>query len=248
MGTRVWTGLFAATSMLMIATSASAGTFDVKGADAAGGESELAFGGAWQNGFLPNSNFVRQSYEVGYSYGFSNWFKAGIKLGGEQPVGGNFDVNVFGVEAQFAILNGEQTPFVLSWYTGLDVGLVHGDGEAITFGPLIGFKAGRFDVTLNPLFQKGINPDSEGIDFAYAWQVKTDVADKIGLGVEGYGTVPDIANAPRTDDQDHRIGPVVYIETGLGGAVKSELQLGVLFGTTEATADTTGRAKFAIMW
>lgn len=32
------------------------------------------------------------------------------------------------------------------------------------------------------------------------------------------------------------------------GGAKIELQLGVLFGFTDATAGTTGRAKLAIMW
>jgi hypothetical protein len=233
--------------MVVQAQVGSAGTFDVKGAEISKGEHELAFGGAWQNGFRPNSDFVRQSYEVGYSYGFTDRFKAGIKLGGDRPVGGSFDFTAFGVETQFGIL-GQGSPIALSWYTGYDVGLLSAESEVLTFGPLIGFKAGRFDITLNPLFQKAWNPDAPGIDFAYAWQVKTGIADKIGLGVEGYGTVPDIGNAPGLDFQDHRMGPVVYIENDIANGVKSELQLGVLFGMTEATADTTGRAKFAIMW
>jgi hypothetical protein len=32
------------------------------------------------------------------------------------------------------------------------------------------------------------------------------------------------------------------------GNSKIELQLGVLFGFTDATADTTGRAKLALTW
>lgn len=220
----------------------------MKGAEVTKGELELVFGAAWQNGFPVNSDFVRHGYEVGYSYGFSDWFKAGIKVGRDQPVGGSFDFTAAGVETQFAILRGENTPVLLSWYTGVDVGLLSSESEALTFGPLIGFELSRVDVTLNPLFQKVWNPDAPGIDFAYAWQVKTGIAEEVGLGVEGYGTIPDIGNTPSVEFQDHRIGPVVYIENHLKTGVKSELQLGILFGMTDATANTTGRAKFAILW
>ena len=199
-------------------------------------------------GFSANSDFIRRSYDVGYSYGFSDWFKGGVSIGGDKPVGGSFDLTVAGVETQFAILRGKNAPLVLSWYTSVDSGLLSTQSELLTFGPLIGFKVDRFEVTLNPLVQKAWSPNRPGIDFTYAWQVRTSIAERIGLGVEAYGTIPEIGNAPSAEFQDHRIGPVVYIENNLFPGVKSELQLGVLLGLTDATPDTTGRAMFAIIW
>jgi hypothetical protein len=89
------------------------------------------------------------------------------------------------------------------------------------------------------------------------------------LGIEGYGAIPDIGNAPGAAFQEHRIGPVIYWSQDLSqvqathtsmklsvsdGApqgskgAKLDLQLGLLFGLTDATADTTVKAKAAITW
>ncbi len=249
---------------------ASAGTFDVKGVEISQGEHELAFGAAWQRGFPVNADMVRQSYEIGYGYGFTDWFKAGVKLGFEQPVGENLEATSAGVEAQALLLNPEKSPIGLAWFTGLDFGLKRGESEVVTFGPLIGFKLGSaIDITLNPLFERAWAPSEPGVNFVYAWQAKTEVSKTVALGIEGYGAIPGIANAPSTDFQEHRIGPVIYLshalsrhaagarsmKLGMGNGAgeasegpKLELQLGVLFGLTEATADTTGRAKLAITW
>ncbi|MCB1509931.1 MAG: hypothetical protein KDJ36_03435 [Hyphomicrobiaceae bacterium] len=264
----------AASSILMLAAMAAsplpvlAGTFDVKGVDVTKGESELSFGAAWQHGFPANSDFVRQSYEIAYGYGFTGRFKMGIKLGFEQPPGADLEANSAGVEGQYVLVKPDAGPIGLAWFTGYDFGLKSGESEVVTFGPLISFKPAKsLEVTLNPLFEKVWGPSEPGLNFVYAWQVKRELTDAFSVGVEGYGAIPDIGNWPSGDTQEHRLGPVIYWTTALGGgertpmklglggepgkggsSAKLELQLGVLFGLTDATADTTVRAKAGITW
>lgn len=266
------TGAAIAASVLLavMAGAASAGTFDVKGVEVTKGENEIAFGAAVQRGFPVNSDFVRQSYEASYGYGLTSWFKAGVKIGFEQPDHEQLEATYAGVEAQAVLLAPDKAPIGLAWFTGVDFGLQTGESDVLTFGPLVSFNLAKdLLVTLNPLFQKSWDPSTPGVDFNYAWQIKRTINDNVAIGAEGYGLVPDIGNAPSVDFQEHRAGPVLYLShemaggNGKAGAMKLggdgngeakdggakiELQLGVLFGFTEATADTTGRAKLAITW
>ncbi|MEZ5851352.1 MAG: hypothetical protein R3D68_11960 [Hyphomicrobiaceae bacterium] len=237
-------------ALVVSVPEAQAGTFDVKGVEVTKGESEIAVGAAWQRGFPVNSDFVGQSYEIGYGYGVTNWFKAGLKIGFEQPLAQRLEATVFGLEGQAVIVDPDKSRIGLAWYTGLDIGLKSDESEVLTFGPLISVKlADKLALTLNPLLQKSWAPSTSGIDFNYAWQIKRALAEAIALGAEGYGVIPDIGNAPGSDSQEHRLGPVLYLSGGDGkDGPKVEFQIGVLFGMTEATADTTGRAKMAITW
>ncbi|HEX4893893.1 MAG TPA: hypothetical protein VFV47_11435 [Hyphomicrobiaceae bacterium] len=246
---------------------AAAGTFDVKGVEVTKGESELSFDTAWQRGFPVNSDFVRQSHETSYSYGITTWFKLGAKIGFEQPDGEKLDASYAVVEAQAVLINPSPTRIGVAWFTGFEVGLKQDASESLTFGPLLALSLSK-DTTLllNPLFQKSWDPSTPGVDFNYAWQVKRTINDNVAIGLEGYGVIPDIGNAPSADFQEHRLGPVLFLshETGGGdrggsmklgskaepdkGGGKVELQVGVLFGFTDATPDTTGRAKLAFTW
>jgi hypothetical protein len=251
---------------------AAAGTFNVKSVEVRKDESELTLETAWQDGFPANSDFIRQSYKTEYSYGLSDRFKASIELNLEQRVGDNLEARSAGPWAQFVLLEPQLGPIGLAWFMRYDIGVKSGESDVLTFGPLVSFALAKaLKVTLNPLFEKEWNPSKPGIKSSYAWQVKAEATDNIGLGVEGYGSIPNIGDPPGIDFQEHRIGPVLYIafdldgasdkvgglrdmspsETNIGRAKgrapapKMELQLGVLFGLTEATADIAGKTKLA---
>jgi hypothetical protein len=234
--------------------AAVAGTFDGKGVEVTRGESEVAVGAAWQHGFPVNSDHLRQNYEVSYAYGLASWFKAGMKLGFEQPDNEKVESTYAGVEAQAVLINPSTARFGLAWYTGVDFGLAPGASDVLTLGPLISIAlAKELALTLNPLFQKSWDSSTPGIDFNYAWQLKRTINDNVAIGLEGYGTIAHLGNWPSVTFQEHRVGPVLILAHELGGAggsglmrlgsgaltpgqdkTKIELQLGVLFGADEA--------------
>jgi hypothetical protein len=79
---------------------------------------------------------------------------------------------------------------------------------------------------------------------------KAGVNERLALGIEGYGVIPNIGNAPGIDFQEHRIGPVIYYDTEMPGAKKIGLELdaGILFGLTEATPDVTGKVNAGLVF
>jgi hypothetical protein len=264
-GSAILAGSVAA--LVIASASAAAATLDVKGVEVTKGESELSFDAAPQRGFPVNSDFLRQSYETSYSYGITSWFKLGAKIGFEQPDGGKLDASYAVLETQAVLINPSPARIGLAWYTGFEVGLNRDASEVLTVGPLVSLSFSKeTTLLLNPLFQKSWDPSTPGVDFNYAWQLKRTINDNVAVGLEGYGVIPDVGNAPSVDFQEHRLGPVLFLshETGGGdsgrpmklgstaepdkGGGKVELQIGVLFGFTDATPDATGRAKLAFTW
>ena len=94
-------------------------------------------------------------------------------------------------------------------------------------------------VALNPFLEQTFGHNRvEGIALSYGWQAKYEVRDGLAVGIEGYGLVENLGNSPALADQEHRIGPVLFMEIELGG-LKLTPDVGLLFGLTPATPDLT---------
>jgi len=160
-----------------------------------------------------------------------------------KPSGEDYVVANFAIENTFvfrALDEKKKHDVAFGWFTGTDISIHSDSTNAVVFGPLFAWKADPLTLAFNPLFEKTFGRNRvDGTAFAYAWQVKLDVREGFGVGLEGYGTVENVTNPPPGEDQEHRIGPVAYMELDLGHGVKVEPSLGVLFGLTEATPDTT---------
>ncbi len=261
-------GLILSLVVLAVISPARADMFDVKGVEITKGEKELAFALAPQWGHNTNSDNVRLHGEASFGYGFTSWFKAGGKIGFELGAGGSDDATYGGIETQFLILDPERARLGLGWFTGFDTEFSGDFGQLLTFGPIASLTITEgLTVTVNPLLQKQWDPTEPGLTLNYAWQVKREINDNIAIGIEGYGAVPNLADPPSIDFQEHRSGPVLFLSRkgggmdgdsmklgvsggtpGQAGGGGVELQLGVLFGFTEATPDTTGRAKLSLTW
>ncbi len=155
------------------------------------------------------------------------------------------------------------------------------EARTLYIGPIIQAKSGRWSAIGNFAFVKFLGgereeevdeatgeevllPRDEKWDFAYFTQIKYDATDNFALAVEAYGTIDRIGNsgnatdsAKEIGDQDqHRIGPVVYYtfngpekagakdDDGEAGGDDDEgggvtVSAGVLFGLNDNTADTT---------
>jgi hypothetical protein len=236
------------------ALPAAAGPFDIKGPEIENGETEIATNHVFHSGFPANADRVRHSYELAASHAFTSYFKAGIKAGFDTPLGDSTRLSIAGVETQFYF--GKIAPAISwAWFTGLDARVHRDETNAIVFGPLIKFGDDKLALTLNPLFERTFGTNSEsGLAFAYAVGLKSEVREGLAVGIEAVGSIPDIANAPGTSFQEHRIGPVLYIDREVAparegrAAKKLSLEIGGYVGLTEATPDVTGRIKAALTW
>ena len=196
---------------------AFAGGFDVKGAEIAKGETEIGFNSAYFTGFPVNADRLRATGEISAGYGFSEWWKAGVKLSFDQPVGGDLEAVTAGVEAQILFRKMEGRGPAIAWFMGVDAAIQSDQTNTLTFGPIWSWALDdKTAFNLNTFFATTFGRNSEdAVDFSYAWQVKREIREGFGIGIEGYGVLPDIGHWPGVDFQEHRIGPVLYIERSL---------------------------------
>lgn len=227
-------------------TGAIANTFDVKGPEITKGEAEVGTNHAFSAGFPVNADGIWHGWELGASYGFTDHFKAGLKAsfhGG--PSDGERLVTV-GVETQ--VLFGKFGPSIVAWYSGFDLKVRSTEANLLTFGPIVKFGDDKLSLTINTLLAQPFDsPDGEKLGFQYAIGLKKEIADGVSLGIESHGFIPDIGNAPGIDFQEHRIGPVVYLEAPFGKK-KLAIEFGGFVGLTEATPDWTGKMKASLTW
>lgn len=238
----------------MLPASAIAGTFDIKGPEVEKGEKEFSTNHAFQSGFPANADRVRHSFEFVAGYAFTDRFKADAKMNFDSPLGEGTQLSTAGVEGQLFL--GKLSPAIsLAWYTGLDLRAHQDETNTLTFGPLIKFGDDALSLTLNPLFTRSFGPNREdGLAFVYAVGLKSALRESLAVGIEAYGTMPDIGDSPSPNFQDHRIGPVVYIDHDLRPArgderaTKLSLEIGALVGLTDAAPDWTGKVKATLTW
>jgi hypothetical protein len=246
-----------------------AGTFDVKSVDVDKGQTEVETNNSFFRGYPVNADRLRTSHELALNHGFATWFKAGAKLNFDKPVDEEFRLATAGIEGQ-AVLKKFEGGLGIAWFTGLDFRIHRAETNSVTFGPVVQLGTEKTHLLLNPFLSKTFGRNrEEGIDFNFAWAVKHELREGFAVGIEGYSTLPNIADAPGRDFQEHRIGPVVYLERALSGAghggrslsvkdIRSDsdgkqaegpklaLELGVLFGLSEASQDTTFKFKGGI--
>lgn len=244
----------AAVLAAMATTPIEAGTFDVKAPEVKKGETEVSTNHSVQARFPVNSDFVRYSSELAAGYGFTDWFKAGSKINGDLPVGETWQLSTAGLETQLYF--GKLAPGILwGWYTGVDVRVHESETNTVIFGPLVQFGDDKLSLTLNGLFEQTFGANREdGTAFSYAAGLKREVQEGIAIGIEAHGSIPDIGNWPSADFQEHRIGPVLYLDGDIGkarnggAAPKLAIEIGGFVGLTEATPDLTGKLKASLTW
>lgn len=246
----------AAAGLLAVVTAmpVEAGTFDVKAPEVKKGETEVAITSTIQSRFGVNSDFIRSSAEIAAGYGFADWFKAGVKFNGDLPVRETWQLSTAGLETQLYF--GKLAPGIAwGWYTGVDVRVHESETNTAIFGPLVQFGDDKLSLTLNGLFEQTFGANREdGTAFSYAVGLKREVKEGIAVGIEAHGSIPDIGHWPGADVQEHRVGPVLYLDGEIGKArnggeaPKLAVEIGGFIGLTEATPDLTGKLKASLTW
>ena len=227
---------------------ASADVFSVDEPEVVKGEQEIEVNAAVQNGFPVNADPVRYSMEVEYTYGVTKWLSLSPLVDFDKPDGDSFHAIVAGVESVwFPVEVGKLLTF--AWFTEVEGAVHHDETNSTTFGSIVQFGHDKASLILNPYFEKSFGKNHEkGIEFNYQWQAKASMTERLALGIEGFGVIPDIGNSPGIDFQEHRIGPVIYYEKELAGEKERTFAIdaGVLFGLTEATSKVTGKVNASL--
>jgi hypothetical protein len=212
---------------------------------------------AFQSGFPADGEHepVRMAHELAVHTGVNEYWMTKIALGLERPVGGDYEATAIASENTFRLFKPTGSAFDVAMFGALELGIADDATNAVAFGPILSYARGPVAIMINPFFEKSFGRNREdGVEFTYGWRATYQLSDLLSVGVEGYGAIENISNAPPTDEQIHRIGPVLYLghvhgnPEGAHGAehhahegnghAEWHAEIGVLFGMTDATPDT----------
>lgn len=198
---------------------------------------------------------VRAAHEVAVHTGVNAFWMAKLALGITRPEHDDYLLDTVALENVFRFHQPAGAPFDAAWFTSISAAVDSDATNAVEFGPVVSFADGPIAVMLNPFFEKTFGQNREdGIALTYGWRATYQVSSLLSVGVEGYGAVENLGNAPALGDQIHRFGPVLYFghvhgnPSGIHGTNHSAHdhhdespewhgELGMLFGLTDATPD-----------
>jgi hypothetical protein len=239
----------------------AAAEFEIQESIIEPGEIQLQYRGAWHTGlakgvtepdeFLPDDEDTpfRQTQEFELQMSITSHWLVALTHGFDVPDGENFRLSAIEGETQFELITLEGNGFGFAVQGGVE----HPLGEAseeeagdVHFGPILEYAHDKFLLTLNPLFfrEQGELAEQEGYGFEYGWQAMYNVTERLGLALEMFGEIEDMANSGPFNDQVHSIGPAFYYaiereweEDGKERSRELVLSLGAQFGLTDATSD-----------
>ncbi len=111
--------------------------------------------------------------------------------------------------------------------------------DAIELGLLGQKDFGRNEVRVNLLFEQALESGAD-LELGYRWQYRYRLEERFEPGIEMYGGLGDWGAFGSFNDHEQQLGPAMYGKfRTANGAFKYEL--GLLFGLTDATPDTTMR-------
>jgi len=202
--------------------------------------------------------------EIEAQFGITDWFRLTVGIGFEEEEGErSFELSELEAEVQIKLIDPEKGGFGFGLYAGISKELAAEDDDPDEKEFALGIIAEQFyDKWLfrgNLFYISDIDAeDDEKFDgIEYRYQIRYDVNDRFGLGLEGYGTSKYFDDPDEDDLNQHMLGPVIYINREIGErgekhsakdddedgdddeGMEVEAQLGVLFGTNKDTADVT---------
>lgn len=231
-----------ATALLLVHTStANAQALDVDGPDIEKGERDLRNVNGVNSGWRPGSaGEPRNTHKLAYSYSPTDWLRLVAHAEVTNVIVDDWRADHAALESFIALRKAEETGVAISWYTSVQVALDDDGTSSVLFGPIIRIGMGKTSLTGNQLFEETYGRSSSpGINAVYGWQLKHEISETFAIGVEWFGAVENIGDAPRWGETDQRFGPSVYFTRDVGEGRKWGLDIGVFAGLTDAAPDVT---------
>ena len=227
---------------------------------------EIEYRGASHNGMpQPNDDgeieVLRQSHELEFQYGLTEFWAVRLTPSVEEPSPGTLELATVGIETQVVLVPRQGGAFGLavmggyapvSWFVDLE------DPDEVEFGPIMELAHGGWLLTANPRLvdQLGRHAETNSLGFEYASQLEYRFAERWSVAALAFGEIEDLSATGPFDAQVHLLGPSLYLYSpddderprSRGSLAPEEWALcaGVLFGLTDASADATVRVMFAM--
>ena len=253
---RAVSSLWFAAVLVALAIEPACAQFYVRSPGVEKGETEIEEHGAVYAG-PGEEERLRQSHEVELKHGFTDRWEGIAEAVFKQRIGETLKATRLEIGAQYELIEREGDGLGLAFRSLYEFALQGGSPDEILFGPLAKFVSGRDSATINIFFvgQLGDEAEIDSLELKVNWRLKRELGEKLALGVEGYSEIEDLVHAGSFDDQEHRLGPVVYFKLG-GHEEKEALEsreaesrgptrpewkvaAGALFGLSQATSDVT---------
>lgn len=230
--------------------------YEIPEVDAEKGAIEAEYRGASHWG-LPEADeeddldLLRQSHEVEFQYGLTDWWMLRLTPNVEQPDGESIELSAIGVETQFVLVprnEGTLGVAIMAGYAPTSLFVEDDQPDEFEFGPVVELAPGPWLFTFNPRLMKeaGSAAEQDGFGFEYAAQARYSVTDRWGVAVLGFGEIEELVHAGPFDAQAHVLGPSLYFFSAPEAEREWNLGAGVLFGLTDASPDTSLRVTFAV--
>jgi hypothetical protein len=166
----------------------------------------------------------------------------------QQKIGENLEAEIYDIGGQYQLLKPDGEGFALAIRSLYQMALQDGAPDKLLLGPIAKISGHDAAATLDTFFVHDLDSsDVTALDIK--WQVKHRLSDRMSFGVEGYGKIADLEHPGSFEDQEHRVGPVIYLKLGpwtaqefrdVAGVGEEKIwgaSFGALFGLTEATSD-----------
>ena len=227
----------------------------------------LEFNSAFQDGFPAHDEDedehghadIRAAHELGVHVDVSDYWMTKIALEMQREADDAYALSGVASENVFRFSKWTPRTFDAAWFTAVAAGTESEATNAVEFGPIVSIRSGPVMVLLNPFFEKTFGRNrEEGTAFTYGWRLTYSFSGRLSVGLEGYGEIENLGDAPAIDEQVHRVGSVLYLGP-LHGTGHSEHgdhahgmehdheqhaepewfgEVGLLFGLTDSTPDT----------
>jgi hypothetical protein len=187
------------------------------------------------SGTFPSNHMYRTAFEL--TYGLTEKIEAAAYLNLAHPNGASFQYAGSKFRLRGSLFEQDELPLNLGWYIELEWHRTPQFDEnqlEIELRPIIEKDYGRFEIDLNPKFEKAVfvGPDkNKGFEFGYAAGIYYRALRELSPGLEFYGGMGLIDDSDPLDRQQHYIFPVLWGELPGG----FEYNFGAGFGMTRGS-------------
>ncbi len=185
---------------------------------------------------------------LGLGYGVNSfWFTeiyAKWHGASDGSIAGGHSFDAFEWENRFQLTETGKYPVDVGFLLEIERPRDHDEGIEVVWGPLLQAEFGRVLGNLNLLVEKNYRAATAApASLTYQWQLRAPVAERIELGVQGFGNLGRWDKWAPHAEQEHSLGPAVFGKLNLGAHQAIKYNAGWLVGLTDASARHTVRLQ-----